>query len=95
LECLRIPHFYTPFYVYKYATGLAAAIALAERVSSGEKQAVSSYLSFLKAGCSKHPLDLLKDAGVDMTEETPLVSALALFERLLERLENLLRGENA
>lgn len=95
LECLRIPHFYTPFYVYKYATGLAAAIALAERVTSGEKQAVSSYLSFLKAGCSKHPLELLKDAGVDMTEETPLVSALALFERRLERLENLLRGENA
>ena len=59
LECLRIPHFYRAFYVYKYATGLSAAIALAERVASGGKQELNDYLAFLKGGCSKYPLDLL------------------------------------
>ena len=68
LECLRIPHFYSAFYVYKYATGLSAAIALSERVVSGGKTELNDYLSFLKGGCSKWPLDLLKDAGVDMTK---------------------------
>ena len=60
LECLRIPHFYRAFYVYKYATGLSAAIALSERVVSGGKQELDDYLSFLKGGCSKWPLDLLE-----------------------------------
>ena len=65
LECFRIPHFYRAFYVYKYATGLSAAIALSERVLNGGKAELNDYLSFLKGGCSKDPLDLLKDAGVE------------------------------
>ena len=64
LECLRIPHFYRAFYVYKYATGLSAAIALSQRVLGGGKTELNQYLSFLKGGCSKDPLDLLRDAGV-------------------------------
>ncbi|MFM8251548.1 MAG: oligoendopeptidase F, partial [Planctomycetota bacterium] len=66
LECLRIPHFYRSFYVYKYATGLSAAIALSQRVLQGGQKELQDYLSFLKGGCSKFPLDLLRDAGVDM-----------------------------
>src|SRR5215211_7377267 len=81
LECLRIPHFYSAFYVYKYATGLSAAIALSERVVNGGKEELNDYLSFLKGGSSKWPLDLLKDAGVDMTKPEPVDTALAYFER--------------
>ena len=66
LECLRIPHFYNAFYVYKYATGVSAAIALAERVLSGVPGAVEAYLGFLKSGGSKFPLETLQAAGVDM-----------------------------
>ena len=90
LECLRIPHFYSAFYVYKYATGLSAAIALSERVVSGGKAELNDYLSFLKGGCSKWPLDLLKDAGVDMTSPAPVETALARFERLVAELDELL-----
>jgi len=68
LECLRIPHFYRAFYVYKYATGLSASIALSQRVLGGGKAELDDYLSFLKGGCSKHPLDLLRDAGVDLEQ---------------------------
>ncbi len=90
LECLRIPHFYHAFYVYKYATGLSAAIALSERVVNGGKQELNDYLSFLQGGCSKWPLDLLKDAGVDMTSPEPVETALSYFERLVEELDELL-----
>jgi oligoendopeptidase F len=90
LECLRIPHFYSAFYVYKYATGLSAAIALSERVVSGGKQELNDYLSFLKGGCSKWPLELLKDAGVDMTSPAPVETALTRFERLVQELNDLL-----
>ncbi len=90
LECLRIPHFYSAFYVYKYATGLSAAIALSERVLAGGKQELEDYLSFLKGGCSKWPLDLLKDAGVDMTSPQPVETALTHFERLVTELDELL-----
>ena len=90
LECLRIPHFYHAFYVYKYATGLSAAIALSERVTSGGKKELNDYLSFLKGGCSKWPLDLLKDAGVDMTKPEPVQTALDYFERLVGELDDLL-----
>ena len=90
LECLRIPHFYHAFYVYKYATGLSAAIALSERVTSGGKKELNDYLSFLKGGCSKWPLDLLKDAGVDMTKPEPVQTALDYFERLVGELDELL-----
>ncbi len=90
LECLRIPHFYHAFYVYKYATGLSAAIALSERVVSGGKKELNDYLSFLKGGSSKWPLDLLTDAGVDMTSPKPVETALNYFERLVDELDELL-----
>lgn len=90
LECFRIPHFYRAFYVYKYATGLSAAIALSERVLSGGKSELDAYLSFLKGGCSKDPLDLLKDAGVDMTTPAPVSAALDRFEALVAELDELL-----
>jgi oligoendopeptidase F len=90
LECLRIPHFYRAFYVYKYATGLSAAIALAERVSSGGPKELNDYLGFLKGGCSKYPLELLRDAGVDMEQPGPVDTALDYFERLVAELDELL-----
>ena len=90
LECFRIPHFYRAFYVYKYATGLSAAIALAERVTSGGQRELSDYLGFLRGGCSKLPLDLLRGAGVDMEQPEPVDTALAHFERLVEELDELL-----
>lgn len=90
LECLRIPHFYSAFYVYKYATGLSAAIALSQRVLNGGQKELNDYLGFLKGGCSKYPLDLLRDAGVDMEKPKPVDTALKQFERLLDELEELL-----
>ena len=90
LECLRIPHFYGAFYVYKYATGISAAVALAEKVVSGETGAVGRYLGFLQSGGSKFPLETLKGAGVDMTTAAPIESTLHLFERRLGELEALL-----
>jgi oligoendopeptidase F len=90
LECLRIPHFYNAFYVYKYATGISAAVALSERVLARESGSVKSYLGFLKSGGSKFPLDTLQAAGVDMTTPAPIESTLRLFERRLAELETLL-----
>ncbi len=89
LECFRIPHFYSAFYVYKYATGLSAAIALSERVAHGGKSELNDYMSFLKGGCSKWPLDLLRDAGVDMETPAPVDAALAYFGRLVDELDTL------
>src|SRR6516225_7022628 len=89
LECLRIPHFYGAFYVYKYATGISAAVALSEKVLRGDPGAVDAYLGFLKSGGSKFPLDTLKAAGVDMTTPAPIESTLRLFERRLGELEEL------
>jgi oligoendopeptidase F len=90
LECFRIPHFYRAFYVYKYATGLSAAIALANRVTSGGKKELADYRGFLQGGCSKDPLDLLRGAGVDMAEPGPVDTALLHFGRLVEELDGLL-----
>jgi oligoendopeptidase F len=90
LECLRIPHFYNAFYVYKYATGISAAVALSERVLTGHPGAVDAYLDFLKSGGSKFPLETLQAAGVDMTTPAPIESTLRLFERRLNELEKLL-----
>ena len=90
LECLRIPHFYSAFYVYKYATGVSAAVALAERVLSGTAGAVESYLGFLKSGGAKFPLETLQLAGVDMRTSAPVESTLRLFDRRLNELEALL-----
>jgi oligoendopeptidase F len=89
LECLRIPHFYRAFYVYKYATGLSAAIALAERVTKGGQAELDAYLRFLSNGSSKDPLDLLRDAGVDMETPEPVNAALAKFSRLVDELDGL------
>ncbi len=88
LECLRIPHFYNAFYVYKYATGLSAAIALSEQVlKSGD---ASRYLGFLRSGGSKFPIPTLREAGVDMSSPAPVEAALQLFARRVEELESLL-----
>jgi oligoendopeptidase F len=90
LECLRIPHLYHAFYVYKYATGISAAVALSQRVLSGESGSVDAYLDFLRSGGSKFPLDTLKAAGVDMAKPAPIESTLRLFESRLAELEELL-----
>jgi oligoendopeptidase F len=89
LECFRIPHFYRAFYVYKYATGLSAAIALAERVTGGGQSELDDYLTFLRGGCSKWPLDLLREAGVDMERPEPVDTALLHFGRLVDELDEL------
>lgn len=88
-EWMRIPHFYTPFYVYQYATGYSAAVALSAKILKEGKPAVDAYMNFLKGGESKDPIDLLKMAGVDMTTEKPVADALALFGDLVTELETL------
>ena len=90
LECMRIPHFYRAFYVYKYATGLSAAIALSQRVLDGGPSELADYLGFLKGGCSKYPLDLLRDAGVDLEKPEPVDTALKRFAELVDQLDALL-----
>jgi len=90
LECLRIPHFYNAFYVYKYATGISAAVALSERVLAKQPGAVETYLDFLRSGGAQFPLETLSAAGVDMTTPAPIESTLALFNRRLTELETLL-----
>jgi oligoendopeptidase F len=93
LECLRIPHFYRAFYVYKYATGLSAAIALAEGMlegkAKGDSKPVEKYLGFLKSGCSKFPIDTLKDAGVDMSTPEPIEKAMKLMSKRIKELKEL------
>lgn len=90
LECLRIPHFYRAFYVYKYATGLSAAIALSQRVLNGGSGELEAYTNFLRGGCSKWPLDLLRDAGVDMEKPDAVNTALGYFDRLVGELDELI-----
>ncbi len=89
LEGLRIPHFYRAFYVYKYATGLSAAIALSERVLNGGDKERVDYLSFLKSGGSRFPLESLKVAGVDMSSPEPIRGAMTRFSDLVSQLEAL------
>ncbi len=93
VEWARIPHFYTPFYVYQYATGYSAAIAISRKLLSGDPEAREGYLRFLSGGSSANPIDLLKMAGVDMTKKEPVESALKLFEDLLTQMEELLQEE--
>ncbi len=88
-EWARIPHFYNAFYVYKYATSLSAAIALSERVISGEKDAVKGYLAFLGAGSHKEPLEILKDAGVDLAGKGAYEVTVNKFRKLLEEYRSL------
>jgi len=89
IEWARIPHFYYNYYVYQYATGISAAIALYQRVINGGKKECEEYLGFLKAGNSKFPIDILKDAGVDMTTNKPVEDAINYFDSLLLQLEKL------
>ncbi len=89
MEWARIPHFYYNYYVFQYATGYSAAIALSRRILSEGESAVKDYLAFLSGGCSKSPIDLLKGAGVDMTSPEPVNQALQLFGELLDEMEAL------
>ncbi|WP_251550799.1 oligoendopeptidase F [Neobacillus muris] len=86
----RIPHFYRPFYVYKYATGYASAIHIAERLLAGEKGIKASYLDFLKSGSSDYPLELLKKTGVDLTTPEPIANALNRFKQLVTEFAEIL-----
>lgn len=90
LEWARIPHFYMNFYVYQYATGFSAAIALSQRILKEGAPAVQDYLGFLSGGCSTDPVSLLKGAGVDMSTPAPVRDALQLFESLIGEMETLM-----
>ena len=89
MEWARIPHLYYNYYVFQYATGYSAAIALSRKILAEGEPAVKDYLNFLSGGCSKSPIDLLKGAGVDMTTPEPINEALALFDKLLDEMEEL------
>lgn len=89
MEWARIPHFYTPFYVYQYATGFSAAIALSKQILEQGASAVEQYKKFLKGGSSMYPLELLKMAGVDMEQKAPVQDALAVFAQYLDEMERL------
>lgn len=91
MEWARIPHFYYDYYVFQYATGYSAAIALSRRILKEGERAVEDYLGFLSGGCSKSPIDLLKGAGVDMSTPEPVNQALQLFGELLDEMEELTR----
>jgi oligoendopeptidase F len=90
LEWARIPHFYYNYYVYQYATGYSAATALSKQIIEEGQPAVDRYLEFLKAGSSDYPIEVLKKAGVDMTQSTPIEEACKVFEEKLKEMEELL-----
>lgn len=89
LEWARIPHFYTAFYVYKYATGFSAATILASGILSADQEKLEKYLAFLKGGSSDYPMELLRKAGVDLSGPEPVQAALELFEQKTKQLEAL------
>lgn len=89
IEWARIPHFYNAFYVYQYATGYSAAIALSRKILNEGQPAVAAYLDFLSKGDSEYSIDLLKGAGVDMTTAAPIENAMQLFKELLDEFEAL------
>jgi oligoendopeptidase F len=91
LECLRIPHFYNSFYVYKYATGISASVALSSRVLSGGEREREDYFAFLRSGGSRFPIESLKVAGVDMSRPEPVAAACAEFGRWTAELRRLLK----
>jgi len=91
MEWARIPHFYNAFYVYQYATGYSAAIALSKRILDEGEPAVKDYIRFLSSGSSNYPIELLKAAGVDMSTKEPVNQALTLFEELLNKMEELVK----
>ncbi|MDY4588502.1 MAG: oligoendopeptidase F [Oscillospiraceae bacterium] len=91
MEWARIPHFYYNYYVYQYATGFSAAIALSQRILKEGAPAVKDYIGFLSGGCSKDPISLLRGAGVDMTSTKPVTDALKLFGELIDEMEELMK----
>lgn len=90
MEGLRIPHFYSSYYVYKYATGISAAIALSNKVLNGDEKDLNNYMSFLKSGGSLFPIDTLKLAGVDMSKKEPVELAIKHFKKLIDEFETLI-----
>jgi oligoendopeptidase F len=91
LGCLRISHFYTNFYVYQYATSYAAAVAISRKILAGDEKALDRYLRFLESGDSDYPVNLLKNAGVDMTSPEPINETIKLFASLVDQMEKLLQ----
>lgn len=91
MEWARIPHFYNAFYVYQYATGFSAAIAISKAILTGDEEVKKGYFQFLKSGSSRYPIDLLKLCKVDMTTTKPVEDALTVFEQLLDELEETLK----
>ncbi len=91
MEWMRIPHFYYNYYVFQYATGYAAAIALSRRILKEGEAAVKDYIGFLSGGCSKSPIELLKGAGVDMSTTAPVEEALKLFGELIDEMDELMK----
>lgn len=92
IEWARIPHFYYNFYVFQYATGISAALALTERVLGGGEREREDYLAFLQGGCSRYPIEMLKVAGINMREPAPIKAAIGRFSSLIGQLENLLES---
>ena len=90
LEWARIPHFFYDYYVFQYATGFAAAVAIANRILTEGESAVKDYKKFLSGGCSTDPISLLKIAGVDMSSPEPVNSALSLFGDLVDELNQIM-----
>lgn len=91
MEWARIPHFYTPFYVYQYATGFAAAVAISQKILAEGDVAVKGYIEFLKSGSSDYTIEVLKKAGVDMSKPDAIVMALGVFEKLLDEFEDIIQ----
>lgn len=90
MEWARIPHFYYNYYVFQYATGYSAAVALSEKILQEGKPAVDKYIDFLKSGSSDYPINVLKKAGVDMTTEEPVNNAMKLFSKLVDEMDKLI-----
>jgi len=90
MEWAYIPHFYYNFYVYQYSTSFTASISLAEKVMSGDKEALDRYLTFLSAGGSDYPIELLKEAGVDMTASDPFDKAIESMNKVMDEIEKIL-----
>jgi len=90
MEWARIPHFYYDFYVYQYATGFSAAVAIARRILKEGKPAVADYMEFLRSGSTRSPVELLKIAGVNMETKEPIQAALNVFAELMDEMEQLI-----
>src|SRR5207237_9452316 len=92
-EWANVPHFYRNYYVFQYATSYTASAALSEKVLAGDKEAKKRYLQFLSAGGSKYPIDLLKDAGVDMTTSQPLELTIRRMNRVMDEMDAILKRQ--